>query len=139
MSRSFGTFKESIESGNYIRQKTKKTSFCDSRNCYPKRNFSSQEQLLAVRNINICSTFNKANLGINLLTKLDLEKVCVIQNNITKECPTGITINGMPYLNYLIDPSGQLFGNSECGTLNYTHYMVYNPPPNPNQNINLII
>jgi len=130
MSRSFGVLKESIESGNYIREKTNKVSLCSSRICLPKKSLNSQGQLLALWNANNCSTFNKANLAINLLTKLDLDKVCVIQNNITKECPTTIAINEIPYLNYLIDPSGQLFGNSNCGILNYTHYMVYNPPPN---------
>jgi hypothetical protein len=29
-----------------------------------------------------------------------------------------------------IDPIGALFGNSQCGELNYTQYMFFNPPTN---------
>ena len=35
------------------------------------------------------------------------------------------------YQKYYIDPCGELFGNTECGELNYTSYMVINPPINP--------
>ena len=31
------------------------------------------------------------------------------------------------YQDVYIDPIGELFGNSQCGELNYTHYMVYKP------------
>jgi hypothetical protein len=40
--------------------------------------------------------------------------------------------NLMPFYQlFYIDPCGELFGNSQCGELNYTSYMVINPPINP--------
>ena len=33
------------------------------------------------------------------------------------------------YNRYIIDPSGQLFGNTQCGVNNFLNYLVYNPPP----------
>ena len=32
------------------------------------------------------------------------------------------------YFYYTIDPLGELFGKTPCGILNYTNYMVFNPP-----------
>ena len=32
------------------------------------------------------------------------------------------------YQNNIIDPCGYLFGNTQCGELNFTSYMVLNPP-----------
>jgi hypothetical protein len=29
---------------------------------------------------------------------------------------------------YTIDPLGELFGKNSCGILNYTNYMILNPP-----------
>ena len=39
-------------------------------------------------------------------------------------------IPGIPnfYARYIIDPSGQLFGNTSCGVNNFLNYLVYNPP-----------
>jgi hypothetical protein len=34
------------------------------------------------------------------------------------------------YFYYTIDPLGELFGKTSCGTLNYTNYMVFNFPQN---------
>jgi hypothetical protein len=31
----------------------------------------------------------------------------------------------------MIDPLGELFGKTQCGELNYTHYMLFNPPVKP--------
>ena len=33
--------------------------------------------------------------------------------------------------NKTIDPLGELFGASQCGELNYTKYMVFDPPTKP--------
>lgn len=107
-----------------------------------------------------CSKFNipvgHSNLIVGQYSKLNLKPVCsVIQNqvNIANLCydsnadglnpysfcdlsgntvlidPSGNTIPF--YQKYYIDPCGELFGNSQCGELNYTSYMVINPPINP--------
>lgn len=97
---------------------------------------------------------NKANLIMGQLTKLDLQKVCTVFNTINytgSEClkyindtefitscpndkPVIIDPNNSSstpfYQNNIIDPCGYLFGNSQCGELNYTSYMVFNPPTN---------
>jgi hypothetical protein len=125
--KAFGVLKESTDSGNYIQQKTNQTMFCSSHICLPKRTFAGQGDLLALRSANQCRNFNKANLAINLLTKLDLENICVIQNSITKDCPTNIDTTAIPFIDYTVDPNGSLFGNTPCGVLNYTSYMIYNP------------
>ena len=76
--------------------------------------------------------FNKTNLNVNLITKLDLNGVKVIENNLTGQTPTPIILNpssGIPYYdNYKIDPDGLLFGNTTCGVNNYEKFMVYKPP-----------
>ena len=76
--------------------------------------------------------FNKSNLNVNLITKLDLKGVKVIENNLTGQTPTSIVLNpssGIPYYNnYNIDPDGLLFGNTTCGINNYEKFMLYNPP-----------
>jgi hypothetical protein len=53
--------------------------------------------------------------------------------NYCKNGPIPINqLNEIPfYINYTIDPYGQLFGNSQCGELNYTKYMVFYPPSVP--------
>jgi hypothetical protein len=93
MSRSFGTFYKSQTAGEYINNK--KT------NLYLHHN-----------------TFNKTNLNRNLVTKLNLLNVTVIDTIPSTD----------PYLAYNIDPSGALFGNSVCGFNNYVNYLEYNPP-----------
>jgi hypothetical protein len=125
--RTFGQFKEPDDAGSYILKKKAKTTFCGANMCTPSITVNTQGNLLLLKNSNAlkyynCSrTFNKANLNINLLTKLNLQDVTVLnaQDNIT-----GI----YTFLNYYIDPSGTLFGNNPCRINNYVSYMVYNPP-----------
>jgi hypothetical protein len=42
--------------------------------------------------------------------------------------PTDITTSTTVYRSYIIDPSGNLFGNTTCGINNYENYLVYNKP-----------
>lgn len=129
----FGVFSESQNAGEYIYNKKVKNILC---NTIAKTNNQSEllllkkSQLLKYDPLLILS--NKTNLNINLITKLNLLNIPVIQNIQTQKTPTNITIDSIPYLNYNIDPKGYLFGNSICGINNYTKYMIYNPnnPPN---------
>jgi hypothetical protein len=74
---------------------------------------------------------NPYDLYVNLISKLDLEGVSVIEsNNAPFSCPTTIDPSGVPFLDYVVDPSGTLFGNTPCGLYNYVELMVYNPPTN---------
>ncbi len=93
----FGNIKETQYSGDYTKKKGK--------GCIPSINKS----------------FNSANLYVNLYKKEDLMGVVVIESACN---PTGVIIPSLPfYEKYIIDPCGQLFGNTSCDINNYTKYM----------------
>ena len=135
--KTFGVFKEPNTAGDYILNKKAKTTFCSANICRPSKTVNTQGNLILLNTSNrlkyySCKNdFNKANLNINLLTKLDVKDINVIQN-INPPYNTPVNINGSntsPYLSYLIDPTGVLFGNSTRGLNNYVSFMRYNPPP----------
>ena len=104
---------------------------------------------LALR-LNKPAKINYGNLNMNLSTKLVLTDVNVIQDNATGESPASIipaSANQVEfiadpsdptnfieahigpnddkrYTNYTIDPSGQLFGDTECGLDNWKQYLI---------------
>ena len=142
----FGIFNEAQDAGDYTRNKTATTSFCspvnfNTINKTTNNRFTSENQRLLFNksyylNTVPISSFNKSNLASNLITKLDLQSldssvVPVIQlNGIPSTVPTTIVITSetVPYIDYTIDPCGNLFGNTICGINNYRNYLVYNPP-----------
>ena len=109
----FGTNKESMNAVDYIIKKKASATYCK-----------------CINNLNSLP-FNTYNLNLNLFSKLDLSDVSVIQDTSGNICPTLIDYNQIPnfYNKYVIDPSGQLFGNSECGINKFLSYLVYNPDP----------
>jgi hypothetical protein len=125
----FGVFKESQTAGDYINNKKAKTTFCSGNICIPSKKVDTQSNLLLLRRANYlkyyaCSDFNTSNLNVNLLTTLDLSDIPVIQTNTSPyESPATITLLSIPFLNYIIDPSGNLFGNNTCGLLNFENYL----------------
>ena len=136
--KTFGVFKESQSTTDYTVNKKAQTVFCKANACVPNKSVGSQGQLDLLRKANnlkyydCVDSFDKTNLNINLITKLDLTDVCVIKNNNTGECPTPLGIQTrFDASGVTIDPSGNLFGNDVCGINNFTRYMVYNPPPGP--------
>ncbi len=86
MSRAFGVTKESKSSSDYIAHKTKTK-------CYQSKPVYRTEQ-------------NTNNLSVNLITKLDLSFIEVIDENGN------------------IDPNGTLFGEKPCEKQNYLCYLV---------------
>ena len=142
----FGVFNEAQDAGDYTRNKTATTSYCNpvnfnTINKTTNNRFTSENNRLLFNksyylNTVPISSFNKSNLASNLITKLDLQSldsngVPVIQKNgIPPTVPTTIIITPLtvPYLDYTIDPCGNLFGNTVCGINNYRNYLVYNPP-----------
>jgi hypothetical protein len=130
---SFGTFIESQTAGDYILNKKAKVTYCNPILCpIPTiKNVDSEGNLLLKRKseylntYGLTATLNKSNLSVNLITKLDLEGVSVISDN-SGNSPAVIDANSIAYLNYNIDPSGVLFGNSVCGINNFENFMVYN-------------
>ena len=152
--RTFGGFKESSSSSDYVNKKRIQQIFCNSD---LKSKVVSQGDLQLLRRANFSKYYcpdaiDTTNLNINLITRLDLTGVSVIKNNITNASPTPIEagsssivetilaliaaqfdptlINGLTqsvpaYLQYTIDPSGALFGNTVCGLNNYTRFMTF--------------
>jgi hypothetical protein len=126
----FGTFYESQNAGNYIENKRKRAMYCNPTLCSTTK---SQGELLTLRYANYqaiggCyNSFNKANLAVNLITKLDAPGICIIKTKVPDKCPANIKV-GTSIYNYTIDPNGVLFGDSPCGLTNYTKYFVYERP-----------
>ena len=130
----FGVFSESLDAGEYIYNKTARTTYCVANSCVPSVKVGSQSNMLLFNRSNRLSIYpcknaiNRANLYINLLTKLDLSgNIPVIEDFSDKQVPSTINTNTIPYLEYNIDPSGALFGDTLCGSNNFVNYMVYNP------------
>ena len=130
----FGRFFEPEEAGEYIYNKKAKTIFCAANKCVPSTTVNTQSNLLLLNRANklkyyACNnSFNKSNLNINLITKLDLKDVPVILDVSNNEVPSTITTTSVPFLDYNIDPSGVLFGNTICGINNYENFIVYDRP-----------
>jgi hypothetical protein len=131
----FGTFKEPSDAGDYILNKKAKATYCKPNVCTSNKYVGSESNLLTLKKANYLAFYscrnniNRANLNINLITKLNLNNVPVIEN-MSFESPTTFssTSTENPYLYYTIDPSGNLFGNTTCGQNNYVNYQEYNLP-----------
>ena len=52
----------------------------------------------------------------------------VIKQNDPYAIPAKLDVTVKPYIYYTIDPSGNLFGNTICGTDNFQQYLLFNPP-----------
>lgn len=101
----FGTLREHLYQSDYINRKKRIIALsCRSKN-------------------KVVSSINKNNLIIGLYTKENLQNVCTISTITSHSCNNvEIEPNKILYQNYVIDPLGELFGNTQCGELNYTQY-----------------
>ena len=130
--KSFGVFSEPKNAGDYIYNKKTKATYCSANICRPYLTIGSESSYLLfkrAKNLHVypyLNSINKANLYINLISKMDLSgNVPVIQEFSTGNVPTIITTDATPFLDYNIDPSGNLFGNTICGIDNWEKYIVY--------------
>ena len=116
--RSFQSNKESIGAQSYIIKKKLQATKC-------------------VASLNRCGNVPpsptplnryKYNLNMNLFTTLDLTAVKVVEESASKVSPTTIdkVLAANFYNNYVIDPKGQLFGNTRCGYKNFLFYLKNN-------------
>ena len=135
--KSFGQFLESQDAGDYILNKSAKTTYCIPNKCTPSIKVGSQNNYLIYKKSNnltiqrnCMNSINKSNLNINLITKLDLKNIPVIEDFSGNTTPSSIINSNLiiPYLEYNVDPKGLLFGNTICGTDNFLRYLVYNSP-----------
>jgi len=134
----FGVTNEPVDAGNYILSKKAKNVICGTKKFITTNIlFNTQSNLITFKKYNYlnsanANSINNRNLNMNLITKLNLQGVQVIQSNVYPfYSPTSIipnTTTSIPCLNYIIDPEGNLFGNTLCGLNNYLYYLQYNPP-----------
>jgi len=132
-SQTFGVLSSTRNASDYISNKTANTIYCNSKICLPKTPTINQSNYLLLKKSNYTrySTItnpqdaNKNNLASGLNTTIDLLNVPVIQNNLG-ESPTTISTSSIPYLTYVIDPSGVMFGNTVCGLNNINDFRVLN-------------
>ena len=157
----FGTLRENLYQSDYINRKKGINTYCRSplrcqrmliASSYNVRNsYNLGVYALSLKKCNIFPV-NKSNLIIGQYTKENLKDICTIStfNNCVSsyECDPckviaidplnpfsnpNIVINpsDILYQKYIIDPIGELFGKTQCGELNYTHYMRFYPPTPP--------
>jgi len=149
----FGTLKENLYQSDYINRKKAKYTYCRTPTyCQKMTNAASYGKLysyklgqysVSLENCNVIPV-NKGNLIMGQYSKLNLQNVCTVSKgpppsqHCSSDAPCNPCQNNDPvqidpstdtfYLDYTIDPLGELFGASQCGELNYTRYMVFNPP-----------
>ena len=132
----FGVFEEPLEASEYIYNKKARATFCRPNNCTSKLKVGSSSNLLLFNRSTRLAFYpckniiNKANLNINLITELDLTDIPVMLDFSGNQIPCPITNDAIPYLDYNIDPCGNLFGNTICGVNNFTNYIKYDHPYN---------
>jgi len=131
--QAFGSFSSSQTAGDYIKNKSSKASFCSNRICLPRTSIKHQGNYLLLKKANYIKYYQnidnirsiKNDLNSGLITTIKLTDVSVIENT-NDESPTTISVSSIPYIDYTIDPSGSLFGNTVCGLNNIMDYRVYN-------------
>jgi hypothetical protein len=136
---SFGTLQKNSYSSDYTKKLKLKNILAYSIKNQTKRNLS-QEQLIDLKNCELKNNiiFNKSyldktNLIAGQYSQENLEGVITVSaaNQITSPY-TSTTIVPSPtipfYFNYNIDPTGALFGNTQCGLNNYVNFMQITVP-----------
>jgi hypothetical protein len=139
----FGNLKEQLYQGDYIKRKKAILTYCNSPSICNKlvsspnyENINSFNIGFRLRTRNILRD-NKTNLIIGQYSKSNLAGVCTAIANTPcinlgyclpcenkDPCPINSNSDEPFYWNHTLDPLGQLFGNSQCGELNYTFYMT---------------
>lgn len=155
----FATLKQKLYQSDYINRKKGLLIYCNSPSIcnrlriapsYNIRNsFNTGRSAFNLARCNILP-INKSNLIIGQYTKANLTDVCTVSNIFSYSKPAPCSSddpcnpcqNNDPvvidpaaikpfYYTYQIDPLGELFGKTQCGELNYTHYMFLYPPTKP--------
>ena len=146
----FGTLQQNLYQSDYINRKKGIIVFC-KRPCICK-NIRVAPSYDIINSLNIGFRLNKLNslhnnknnLIISQYTKENLKNVCTVSplnpytapSYCSNSDPCDPCQNNGPviidqlnaintfYSGYIIDPLGELFGNSQCGELNYTNYKI---------------
>ena len=127
----FGVLKEPIQAGDYTINRGALVGFCPPNICARNRTGVTQSNYLLLKRakaLYVNDLYNPADLNMNLVTQLDLSGCSIILDNSGNLVPANLSITSIPYLDYTIDPSGVLFGNTICGATNFTEYLKYVDP-----------
>lgn len=132
-SKAFGHLSSTRFASDYISKKKATLISCHSNTCLPKTQSINQSTYLLSKKTNYTKYSNVTNpqgknknqLASGLATTIDLLNVSVIQNN-AGESPTTLSNSATPYLSYVIDPSGVMFGNSICGLNDINDFRIIN-------------
>lgn len=145
MASTFGKLKETIYQNEYIYLKKGKSQFCNT-NCCNKLStvvsYNTKNLFNNTQNYNrTLNSVDQQNLVSGQYSIMDLSGVCtVIQgspcvpiydcSSCDLTCPINVKTATKPfYFTNTIDPLGSLFGNSQCGELNWTRYKQFIPCP----------
>jgi hypothetical protein len=131
--QTFGQSSTTQDASDYISNKKANLISCNSKTCLPKTPTRNQSNFLLLTKSNYLKYANvtnpwgsnKNNLVSGLTTTIDLLDVPVIQNT-SGVSPTSISTSAIPYLTYVIDPSGVMFGDSICGLNDINDFRVLN-------------
>jgi hypothetical protein len=126
----FGSMKGSNHSGDNTINTHLNSFYCSNKcpiNTTRVKNQSEYLLLQKARSLNSCSLpISNTNLNINLITKINLDNLCVLKNNCTNVCNTdGIKFCIPIYLAYSIYP----YNDNYCILNNNSENRVYYPPP----------
>jgi hypothetical protein len=126
----FGSINKPNNSGNNTINIRLKSFYCLNKcpiNTTRVKNQSEYLLLQKVRSLNRCSLpISNQNLNVNLISKINLDNICVLKNNSTNVCNTdGIQSDDPIYLAYSIYPTS----NNYCVLNNNSINRVYYPPP----------
>ena len=125
----FASNKDSIYASSNTNNKNLGAFYCANkcpRNINKVKNQSEYLLLQKARTLKLCSLpFNTNDLNVNLITKIDLNNVCVTKNICTNICNDGIKFCIPIYLNYDIYPDN----NKYCILNNNSENRVYFAPP----------
>lgn len=135
----FGSMKGANNAGDNTINNHLKSFYC-SNNCpiNTTRLKSQSEYLLLqkARSLNNCALpISSENLNINLISKINLDNMCILKNNCTNVCNTdGIRFCLPIYLAYSIYPTSDNYGvypknDNYCVLNNNSVNRVYYPPP----------
>jgi hypothetical protein len=122
-------------SGDYLKNKKSKLTYCNGQSCGNPLRVSSYDQKFLYQNGKYLNEImqngfvdpnHKFDMINNLYSELDLSGAFVV-TDISDNNLTNIDISLIPfYENYMVDPDSSLFNNSMCNTNKYVNYMTSN-------------
>lgn len=133
MSSTFGKVYESKTYNQYYDIKNERSMCCSPKNMYlnSEGNLLMRNKLILLKSqiYSHIVPFNKANLVSGLYTEENLKYARTIadvsNNNTYTNIIDPLSITVPFYSQYVIDPSGSLFGKTSCGINNYLHYVQF--------------